>query len=138
VPPYTQIIISSADEDPEAPICAVCPSVGHIGEHQSENNLDEKTKYLLKLMTAEKEENFATKAFDLGKIESVPPYTKIVKKRVSKKKLDCETWCEKFKPKLADAVAGNERSVNRLRAWLDGWTECKNGTVKSNEIESGK
>lgn len=135
--PCTQNIICSADEDPEAPISALCPSVGHIGEHRSENALDEKTKDLMLLMAAEIEEKFTAKAFDLGLIESVAPYTKIVKKRFSKKKLDCETWCEKFKPKLAGAVAGNERSVNRLRAWLEGWTECKTGTLKTNEEESG-
>jgi hypothetical protein len=115
----------------------VCPSVGHIGEHRSENTHDEKTKDLLQLMAVEKEDKFTTNAFDLGKIESVPPYTKIAKKKFSKKKLDCETWCEKFKPKLAGAVAGNERSVNRLRAWLEVWTECKTSTAKTNEEESG-
>jgi hypothetical protein len=115
----------------------VCPSVGHIGEHRSENSHDEKTKDLLQLMAVEKEDKFTTNAFDLGKIESVPPFTKIVKRKFSKKKLDCETWCEKFKPKLAGAVAGNERSVNRLRAWLEVWTECKTGTAKTNEEESG-
>jgi hypothetical protein len=136
-PYYTKNIIFSADEDPEAPICAVCPSIGHIGEHRSENILDEKTKDLLQLVAVEKEEQFVMKAFDLGKIESILPYTKIPKKRFSKKKLDCETWCEKFKPKLAGAVAGNERSVNRLRAWLEVWTECKTGAAKTNEEESG-
>lgn len=118
-------------------MCALCPSIGHVGEYSSEKILDEKTKQLLQLTAAKEEGKFSSKAFDLGKIELVPPHTKIVKKKFSKKKLDCETWCEKFKPKLAGAVAGNERSVNRLRNWLEGWTECKTATAKTSELESG-
>jgi len=99
---------------------------------------DEEGQRLLRLAqrSDDKENLDPPKPFDLGPIPS--PDAAPAKKKISKKKArDCESWCEKYKPKLADAVAGNERSVNRLRAWLEGWTESKTAARKLVNGESG-
>jgi hypothetical protein len=34
-----------------------------------------------------------------------------------------ESWCEKHKPITADNIAGNAKSVQRLKVWLEGWRQ---------------
>jgi hypothetical protein len=124
----------SADENPETPISAIHPTVGHIGQYKSDLPLDEECHRLLKLPHLNVD-SVNPKSFDLGEI----PKVKLpAKKRAPKLKTqECESWCEKYKPKLACVVAGNEKIVNRLRNWLEGWTDSNAGANRAANYESG-
>ncbi|XP_059472600.1 enhanced level of genomic instability 1-like isoform X2 [Neocloeon triangulifer] len=133
----TEHTIGFADEDPEAPIQTLFPPISHIGHFEEKIEQEEETKRLLSLSSCEdNKENFEPPPFHLAPVGTAKAFVNF-KPFEGKIDGDGESWCEKYKPKLADAVVGNEQSVNRLRSWLERWTDnSRSSGLRVASIES--
>ncbi|CAB3369889.1 Hypothetical predicted protein [Cloeon dipterum] len=122
----TEHTIGFADEDPEAPTIALFPFISHVGEHVFVfTDPNETVKQILDHMQYDDMENILPSSFDLGPISKANAFNTLKPAKKEASVGPVESWCEKYKPKHSVSVAGNERTVHKLRNWLERWTESK-------------